>query len=67
MSSLGYSLVSALKCGTYMVFSMGDVGHIFDELELEVPADYRPKSRMKPRKLLTKAQKMGKRKSGSLH
>ena len=45
----------------------GEALDIFDELGLEVPAGCRPKSRMKPKKPLTKAQKMGKRKSGSLH
>lgn len=39
----------------------GEALDIFDELEIEVPAGCRPKSRLKPRKPLTKAQKMGKK------
>lgn len=40
---------------------------IFDELGFEVPKGCRPKSRMKPRKPLTKAQKMAKKARKDLH
>lgn len=40
---------------------------IFDEQGIEVPPGCRPKSRLKPRKPLTKTQKMGRKSSRNLH
>ena len=45
----------------------GEALDIFDELELETPSGCRPKSRLKAKKPLTKAQKMGKKSKKNLH
>ena len=45
----------------------GEAFDIFDELEIEVPSGCRPKSRLKAKKPLTKAQKMGKKSKKDLH
>ena len=45
----------------------GEALDIFDELGFEVPSGCRPKSRMKPKRPLTKAQKMGRKSGKDLH
>ena len=45
----------------------GEALDIFDELEIEVPSGCRPKSRLKPKKPLTRAQRMGKKSKKNLH
>lgn len=45
----------------------GESLDIFDELEIDVPSGCSPKTRMKPKKPLTKSQKMGRKGKQDLH